>query len=82
MIPQDFFLTPDEAAAILRVPLSWLYRRTSKNQIPHRKLGRHLRFSRDELLLWANAHRVGPVTQQDEADTFTKTYPHDAVGIT
>ena len=82
MIPQEFFLTPDEAAAILRVPLSWLYRRTSKNQIPHRKLGRHLRFSRDELLLWANAHRVGPVTPRDATVSPTTTGLHDTGRVT
>src|SRR5262249_25821715 len=46
-------LTIDEAAALLRVPKSWLYERTRTNSVPHMKLGKYLRFDRQEFLAWA-----------------------------
>lgn len=45
-------LTIGEAAAFLRVPKSWLYERTRLNAVPVRRLGRHLRFSAEELRKW------------------------------
>ena len=52
-------LTIEEAEALLRVPRSWLYERTRKGEIPHLKLGKYLRFDREELLAWVQARRVG-----------------------
>ncbi|MDZ5446544.1 helix-turn-helix domain-containing protein [Micromonospora sp. 4G57] len=41
--------TPAEAAALLRVPESWLRRRAGRRQIPRTFLGKHLRFSAADL---------------------------------
>jgi excisionase family DNA binding protein len=41
--------TVQEAAELLRVPVTWLYERTRTNTVPHVKLGKCLRFDRDEL---------------------------------
>jgi excisionase family DNA binding protein len=46
------WLTIQEAADLLRVPVSWLYERTRTNSVPHVKLGKYLRFDRDELNAW------------------------------
>jgi excisionase family DNA binding protein len=46
------WLTVQEAAELLRVPVSWLYERTRTNSVPHIKLGKYLRFDRDELNAW------------------------------
>ena len=46
------WLTIDEAVA-----LSWLYERTRTNTIPHLKLGKYLRFDRDEVIAWARQFR-------------------------
>jgi excisionase family DNA binding protein len=46
------WLTVQEAAELLRVPVSWLYDRTRTNSVPHVKLGKYLRFDRDELNAW------------------------------
>jgi excisionase family DNA binding protein len=51
------WLTIDEAAALIRVPKSWLYERTRTNTIPHLKLGKYLRFDRDELAAWTRQFR-------------------------
>ena len=52
-------LTLEEAEALLKVPRSWLYDRTRKGKIPHLKLGKYLRFHREELLAWIEDQRVG-----------------------
>lgn len=48
------WLTVQEAADLLRVPVSWLYERTRTNSVPHVKLGKYLRFDRDELAAWVS----------------------------
>jgi len=51
------WLTVQEAADLLRVPVSWLYERTRTNSVPHVKLGKYLRFDRDELVAWVDELR-------------------------
>jgi len=51
------WLTVQEAADLLRVPVSWLYERTRTNSVPHVKLGKYLRFDRDELAAWLDGLR-------------------------
>jgi excisionase family DNA binding protein len=51
------WLTVQEAADMLRVPVSWLYERTRTNSVPHVKLGKYLRFDRDELAAWVDELR-------------------------
>ena len=59
------WLTVHEAAELLRVKVSWLYERTRTNSIPHVKLGKYLRFDRDELIAWvAEFKRDGGRSQQ------------------
>jgi excisionase family DNA binding protein len=62
------WLTVHEAAEMLRVPVSWLYERTRTNSIPHVKLGKYLRFDRDELTAWVDrlrrdGHGSAPVSR-------------------
>jgi excisionase family DNA binding protein len=48
-------LTPEEVAALLRVPQSWIYaksRRRQRNPLPTYRIGRYLRFSRTAVLAW------------------------------
>ena len=46
--------TVRQAAAYLQVPASWVYQRTRKNAIPLRRLGRHCRIPRQELMEWVD----------------------------
>ena len=48
----DDLLTVEEVAEYLRVPKTWVYERTRTRAIPVRKIGRHVRIPRDELLAW------------------------------
>jgi excisionase family DNA binding protein len=43
-------LTPDELAAKLKLPVSWVYEQSRQGNIPTHKLGRYLRFSLTEVL--------------------------------
>ncbi len=57
----DHLLTPEEAAGILRVKLSWLYQRTrrrSHDRIPFVKIGRYLRFREQDLLAYIESRKL------------------------
>ncbi|MGP4112607.1 helix-turn-helix domain-containing protein [Streptomyces sp. 4N509B] len=41
--------TADQAAARLRIPPSWLRKKAAQGEIPHTRIGRHVRFSPDDL---------------------------------
>jgi excisionase family DNA binding protein len=57
------WLNVDEAAALIGVKKSWLYERTRTNTVPHLKIGKYLRFDRDELTTWlAQFRRDGTAT--------------------
>jgi excisionase family DNA binding protein len=48
----DGLLTVDELAGLLKVPKSWIYEHTRKRgneRLPHRKLGKYLRFFEHEV---------------------------------
>jgi excisionase family DNA binding protein len=59
----EHLLTPEEAAEILRVKVSWLYqhtRRRSQDLVPFIKVGRYLRFREQDLLAYIeNRKRKG-----------------------
>ena len=54
-------LTVKEFAALLRVPVSWVYDRTRKRSIdrlPGIRLGKYWRFRQTEVLAWGESQRV------------------------
>jgi excisionase family DNA binding protein len=50
-------LTIQQASELLNVPVGWLYERTRKQEIPHAKLGKYIRFNRAVLLAWVAAQQ-------------------------
>lgn len=48
-------LTIDEAAELLRIPRSSVYKLAQEGKIPAQKVGRHWRFYRPTLLHWVAA---------------------------
>jgi excisionase family DNA binding protein len=57
----EHLLTPEEAAEILRVKLSWLYqhtRRRSQDRIPFIKVGRYLRFREQDLMAYIESRKL------------------------
>ena len=56
------FLTVPELAALLRVPVSWVYGRTrgrSPERIPGFRLGKYWRFREADVLAWLERQKVG-----------------------
>ena len=47
-------LNADEAAQLLHVPRSTLYELVRSRHLPHVRVGRSLRFTRDHLARWIN----------------------------
>ena len=43
-------LTPDELAAELKVPVSWVYEQSRQGKIPTYRIGRYIRFDLSEVL--------------------------------
>ena len=55
------FMTVDEAAERLGVKRSWIYERTRRNAIPHRKLGKFVRFTEQDIRAIADAAAIGAI---------------------
>lgn len=51
----DEVLSVEEAAVLLRIGRDTLYAEVAANRIPHRKLGKLIRFSRTALVRWLDA---------------------------
>jgi excisionase family DNA binding protein len=54
-------LTPEEAAEVLRVKVSWLYqhtRRRSQDRIPFVRVGRYLRFREQDLVAYIEGRKL------------------------
>lgn len=51
----DDVLTVDEAARMLKVGRNALYEACGRNEIPHRRVGRLIRFSRAALVTWLDS---------------------------
>ena len=53
------FLTVEEAAQRLGVTVGWIYERTRRKAIPHRKLGKFVRFTEEDLRAISEAAATG-----------------------
>ena len=54
------FLTVNEVAQLLQVPISWIYTRTRQrtlNRLPGYRLGKYWRFRQEEVLTWVESQR-------------------------
>jgi excisionase family DNA binding protein len=50
--PSEPVLAVEEVARLLRVGRNTIYELVGRNEIPHRRLGKQIRFSRDALMSW------------------------------
>ena len=57
-------LTAREAAALLRLGRDSLYAAANRGEIPHRRVGRRMLFSRLALLAWLRGSSVEPANNQ------------------
>jgi excisionase family DNA binding protein len=53
-------LTAEEAAELLAVPVSWVWRESKAGRLPHVKLGRYYRFSEPSLRAFIADRERGP----------------------
>lgn len=54
-VSADSALDVEDVAALLRVGRNTVYSLVSKNQIPHRRLGKQIRFSRASVMQWLSS---------------------------
>jgi excisionase family DNA binding protein len=57
----DRLLDVKEAAVLLNVPESWIYqhvRTRAEDKLPHKKLGKYIRFSAQALTQWLEARQL------------------------
>ena len=60
------YLTPQQAASLLQVPISWVYNKTRTGSFPgQRRVGKYVRIHRGELLEWVERQR-GRVRQDGQ----------------
>lgn len=52
------YLTLMEASKVLRVSMSWLYKKAKANIVPHYRVGGLIRFTEKDLENWMNAHKI------------------------
>jgi excisionase family DNA binding protein len=58
----DRLMTVQETAALLKVPVSWVYghlRRRCTDRLPAYRLGKYWRFRAEEVLAWVKRHASG-----------------------
>jgi excisionase family DNA binding protein len=60
-------LDASQAAALFNVPASWLLAQARAGRVPHVRVGRYVRFQRDELLAWADSRQTGPRGRRDRS---------------
>jgi excisionase family DNA binding protein len=59
MADSNGYLTLGEAAKIMHVSSAWLYKRVKKGEIPHRRIGRMIRFHRKDIDELMDAKKTG-----------------------
>ena len=62
-------LTPEGLARLLNMPLSWVYERTRRGEIPSFKVGKYWRFRENEDLAWFEQFRQSPKPMESEAQS-------------
>jgi len=61
-LDDDILLTSDEVIALLQINRRTLYRLIARGGIPARRVGRHWRFRRVEMMRWLHKQPEAPVT--------------------
>jgi excisionase family DNA binding protein len=63
---QSDILTVDEAAALLKIPRSSVYKLAQQGKIPAQKVGRHWRFYRPKLVKWVAGELAFTMNENSE----------------
>lgn len=57
-------LTKDELAEVLGVPASWVRAKAAAHEIPHRRIGRHIRFAPEDVAAILAASKQTPIDRR------------------
>jgi excisionase family DNA binding protein len=57
--PRERLLSADEVAELLSVPVTWVRERTRAGHLPHVRLGRYVRYERNEVMAWLSEQTSG-----------------------
>ncbi|MEV6802605.1 helix-turn-helix domain-containing protein [Micromonospora rifamycinica] len=60
----DRWLTINDLAAKLQVPVSWVQEKVSARLVPHHRVGRHVRFTRADLEALERLYQEKPAARQ------------------
>jgi len=63
MNTESNYLTFDEAAEFLNISKHTLYSHTSKRTVPHYKVGKFVRFKKEDLVEWMEERKREPKKQ-------------------
>jgi predicted DNA-binding transcriptional regulator AlpA len=58
--PSDALLDAHAGGALLGMTAKWMLAEARASRLPHVRLGRYVRFSREDLLAWATSRVQGP----------------------
>ena len=57
--PRERLLSAAEVAELLAVPVTWVRESTRAGRLPHVRLGRYVRYERNEILAWLSEQTSG-----------------------
>ncbi len=78
---QSSYLTIDEASTYTGIKKSTLYAKVEQREVPHYRIGRSIKFKREELDAWMEAHRVECVDTTKEVKRILENTRRSKVDI-
>jgi excisionase family DNA binding protein len=72
-VTNDTVLDVEQTACLLRVGRNTIYELVGRNEIPHRRLGKQIRFSRDALMSWLGGGHGGTRRKGNEDARTTRS---------
>jgi excisionase family DNA binding protein len=81
-MPQGDYFTLPQVATWLRVSPTWLYRKVNAGVIPHRKIGRMIRFHKKDIGELMDTHKTGPISLKGHGEVGKRPQDGDDTGET
>ena len=75
------FLNIDELSEFLNIKKSTLYSMVENGELPHYKIGRLIRFRRDELNAWLESHRKDGINPEKRAKEIFKRIENRRIDV-
>lgn len=75
------FISIDDISEYLGLKKSTLYLKVERQEIPHYKFGRLIKFKKDEIDRWANGFKRDPVDLNRKVNNILKAVSNREIGI-